>query len=74
MSSISSKIGKRGRIKNGKYEGHTIRIDDDSAKSGGYVIRSWPDDTSPGFDDWVESMEALEQFFKESGWDIEWLE
>jgi hypothetical protein len=71
--SLISKIGKKGRIKNGKYTGFFVRIEDDSQNTGGYLILIWLD-ANVGYDYWVENLADLEQFMSEAGWDIEWLE
>ncbi|HLJ29058.1 MAG TPA: hypothetical protein VKY85_20275 [Candidatus Angelobacter sp.] len=72
--SLISKIGKKGRIKNGKYAGFFVRIEDDSQNTGGYLILIWQDVPSEGYDNWVENSADLEQFMCEAGWDIEWLD
>jgi hypothetical protein len=71
---LISIIGKKGRIRNGKYAGFFVRIDDDSQNTGGYLILTWQDAPSLGYDNWVENLADLEQFMNEAGWDIEWLE
>jgi hypothetical protein len=72
--SIADKIGKKGRIKTGKYAGFFVRIDDDSQNTGGYLILIWKDSPREGYDNWVENATDLEPFLLEAGWDIEWLE
>lgn len=72
--SIANKIGKKGRLRNGKHAGFFVRIKDDSQNTGGYLILCWKDAPLEGYDDWVENLVDLEQFLRESGWDIEWLE
>jgi hypothetical protein len=67
-------VGKVGRIKSGEYAGFSVRIDDDSRNTGGYLILLWKDATSTGYDDWVKDLTDLDAFFRESGWDMEWLE
>jgi hypothetical protein len=47
--SLISKIGKKGRIRNGKYAGFFVRIDDDSQNTGGYLILTWQDVPSVGY-------------------------
>jgi hypothetical protein len=69
---IESNIGKDGRIVSGEYAGYEVRIVDDSKATGGYLILTWKDDPKTGFDNWVETVDDLEQFFRESGWIIEW--
>ena len=72
--SLISKIGKKGRIRNGKYAGFFVRIEDDSQNTGGYLILRWQDVPSVGYDHWVENLADLEQYMNEAGWDIEWLQ
>jgi hypothetical protein len=72
--SVTDKISKKGRIKTGEYAGFFVRIQDDSQTTGGYLILTWKESPSVGYDNWVEKLTDLEQFLLESGWDIEWLE
>ena len=71
---MQSKIGKRGRITAGENAGFFVRVEDDSANTGGYLILCWRDGTDEGFDNWVEKLTDLDEFFMESGWNVEWLE
>jgi len=71
---VTDKIGKKGRIKTGVYAGFFVRIQDDSQNTGGYLILTWKDTPSVGYDNWVENLTDLDQFLHETGWDIEWLE
>ncbi|HLJ88954.1 MAG TPA: hypothetical protein VKZ53_19195 [Candidatus Angelobacter sp.] len=71
---VTDKVGKKGRIKTGKYAGFFVRIEDDSENTGGYLILTWQGASSMGYDNWVENLPDLDQFFHDSGWDIEWLE
>jgi hypothetical protein len=73
-NSIAEKIGKSGRIRTGKYAGFSVRIQDDASNTGGYLILIQNDASPEGYDDWVENLTDLEGFFRESGWDLEWLE
>jgi hypothetical protein len=74
--SLVAKIGKKGRIRSGdgEHTGFFIRIKDDAQNAGGYLILLWEDTSPTGYDYWVETTKDLDQFFGESGWDIEWLE
>ena len=49
---------------------------DDSAASGGFQIYTYADDErSPEvFDAWVESFADVESYFRESGWNVDWLD
>ena len=72
--SLTSRIGKKGLIKNGRDAGFFVRIEDDSQNTGGFLILIWKEHPREGYDYWVESLANLEQFMNESGWEIEWLE
>ncbi|CAI3949295.1 unnamed protein product [Commensalibacter communis] len=67
-------IHTTGRVLNGEDKGAFIKIivnEDDS-----FSILLTPDPTNPriGFDDWVQDRYALIEYFKETGWIIEWLD
>jgi hypothetical protein len=67
-------INKKGRIIKGDLSGQYVLIQDDAENTGGYLILTATDiDFQHGHDDWVEDMEALERYFKEAQWQIEWL-
>ena len=72
--SLINKIGKKGRVRKGKHAGFFVRIDDDSQNTGGYLILTWHEAPAIGYDNWVENLVDLEQFFHEADWDVEWLE
>ena len=58
----------------GDDAGSFVKIQDDSENTGGYLILlSDRDDFSSGSDDWVEDSKALEQYFEESEWEVNWL-
>jgi hypothetical protein len=70
-------IEVEGVITNSQHIGHTIKVVDDRESSGGFLIFEWwPGSNGPNqnnaFDSWVENEVALEEFFLESGWVIEW--
>lgn len=71
--SVTDKIGKKGRIKNGLHAGFFVRIQDDLQNTGGYLVLIWRETPSAGYDNWTENLTDLDQFFRESGWEIEWL-
>jgi hypothetical protein len=43
---------------------------------GYFVLQSWDGPTGPGrlgvFDDWVETREELEEYFRGAGWQVRW--
>jgi len=71
-------IETEGRITNSKHASHRVLVKDDSENSGGFLIFEWwegadgPNDNS-AFDSWVASAVELEEFFRESEWQVEWL-
>jgi hypothetical protein len=73
---MNIKIGKKGLIKSGDYEGWHVTIQDDAENSGGYlVLIQSPDKSNPiGYDDWVENKEYLNKYIRDSNWTIDWLE
>jgi hypothetical protein len=72
--SVTDKIGKKGRIKNGTHAGFFVRIQDDLQNTGGYLVLIWRETPSVGYDNWVKNLTDLDPFLCESGWNIEWLE
>lgn len=69
---IHKMLGVPGTIVGGDYEGWHVRVDDDSANTGGYLILVWSEISSPAFDDWVESLDALNRYFEERNWLVSW--
>jgi len=67
-------IGKTGTILTGEYRGFTIRIDDDRSNTGGILILIFKPGSNHGFDSWVETEKAIEQYLYESEWKIDWNE
>lgn len=65
-------VGKEGVITGGEYDGFSIRIDDDRANTGGFLILVWKEGSNEGFDNWVEAEKDIEQFLYESEWVIDW--
>ena len=70
-------IGIEGRILNSDHSLHVVLVHDDNSNSEGLLILElWTDSDGPNprgaFDSWVESIPALEPFFKESGWAVRW--
>ena len=69
--------GAIGAIQNSTKPGHMVRVDDDSANSGGFLILEWWEgSTGPNgngaFDSWVDNELAMSKFLQETGWCIVW--
>lgn len=67
-------VARTGKILAGDEAGWFIKVIDDKADSGGFLIltSATPTFTSV-FDNWVDSHDALVGYFLEAGWKIEWL-
>lgn len=66
-----------GNILNSGKVAHRVRVTDDADDTGGFFICEWWDDSGGpnehrDFDSWVETRDDLQQFFTESGWQVEW--
>lgn len=67
------KLGEVGKIVAGQELGRYIKVVDDAASTGGFLIlTAAAPDMQDGFDSWVESKEMLQRFFEEAGWIVEW--
>jgi len=70
-------VGVVGSVLNGRHPDMKVEVIDDTNVTGGFLIfQWWPDSGGPNshgaFDDWVESREALERYWQESGWLVRW--
>lgn len=67
-------LGTVGKIVKGEEVGRYIKVMDDTATSGGFLILTANDPGMKeyGFDNWVESTEMLQRFFEEAGWVVDW--
>lgn len=73
---MNTRVNNIGLIKTGYKKGWYIKVQDDSESTGGHLILVSRDInfvSADGFDGWVESIDDVELYFKESNWDIEWL-
>lgn len=66
-----------GRVLNASHPDHFVRVVDDHGNTGGFLVyERWKGSDGPNeegaFDSWVESEKALERFFTESKWLVEW--
>lgn len=67
-------IGRKGFIRNEGVLEPYILIQDDRENTGGYYVYKYASsDMVNGFDDWVLEGE-LEDYFRDSGWQVDWLE
>jgi len=68
------RIDQIGKIIAGDQIGSYVKVVDDAANTGGYLIlTASASDMRNGFDNWVETKDELSRYFIESGWAIEWL-
>ncbi len=70
-------FGKLGKILEGDDAGFFIKIEHDTTNTGGYYIYQSKDKDFKGpdsFDAWVETIENLHGFIKESNWKIKWFD
>ncbi|MCA1440627.1 hypothetical protein I6F07_10420 [Ensifer sp. IC4062] len=71
MSSVP--IGVIGKIVAGVELGRYVKVVDDAESTGGFLILTADDaEFQKGFDNWVEDAAALQRYFREAGWLIEW--
>ena len=69
------KVGEIGKIVAGEELGSYIKVIDDGANTGGFLIlTAEAPDMTDGFDSWVENKEMLQRFFEEAGWTVEWFQ
>lgn len=68
------RINQIGRIIAGVDIGRYVKVENDSASMGGFlVITSATLNFNGCFDDWVQDLEALERYVRESRWSVQWL-
>jgi len=66
-------FGIVGKIVAGDDAGWYVKVVDDTANTGGFlVLTSDRPDMTTGFDNWVETKEAVGSFFAESNWEVDW--
>lgn len=64
-----------GEILAGVDAGRFVEIADDRATSGGFLVLVYSnaDRSGEGFDSWVESLDDVDAYFEENGWDVRWI-
>ncbi|NML35511.1 hypothetical protein [Paraburkholderia antibiotica] len=66
-------FGVVGRIIAGDDASSYVKVVDDAENTGGFLIlTSNRPDMITGFDNWVETKEAVGSFFAESNWEVDW--
>ncbi|MGF1768902.1 hypothetical protein L4D06_16150 [Enterovibrio makurazakiensis] len=68
-------IDRVGKVIEGDDVGTEIQVTQATDGTGAYYILMSDDFSNPEtdkFDSWVESLEDVEEYFKESNWVIEW--
>jgi hypothetical protein len=66
-------IGRVGTIRNGDLNGHFVKIEPSGEEAFLIYTSGNRDFTSEVYDNWVEE-KNLQQYFKETGWVIDWIE
>jgi hypothetical protein len=66
------KINVRGKITRGRWAGQFMTVEDDTERTGGYLIIVEPDTSGGnGGDMWV-AKDKLPKVFEEADWEVEW--
>ena len=73
------KVGVKGKVlQSKKHKGWYIMVDPTGSKSDPYYIYYSTDfdfeSSGEGYDDWVQDYEAVEEYFKFTNLEVEWLE
>jgi len=67
------KVGRVGKIIAGQEVGRYVKVIDDGAATGGFlIVTAIAPDMKDGFDSWVEDGDTLRRFFEEGEWVVEW--
>jgi hypothetical protein len=74
---MSIPVNIEGKLRNSKYSDHRVIVRSDADATGGFLIYEWwTGSTGPNehaaFDSWVEDETELEEYFAESGWQVDW--
>jgi hypothetical protein len=68
-------VGKKGRIIKGMSPDQFVFVEADPRNNGGFrILIAINSDLTLWFDNYVKDWEALERFWQEVDWEVEWLE
>jgi hypothetical protein len=56
----------------GERFGWSVKVEDDSQNTSGFLILEWRNNPREAFDSWVENREGVDRFFQECGWEVDW--
>jgi hypothetical protein len=71
---MNLKINTVGLIVSGEESGSYVKIIEDFDSTSGFLIlTSKYRDMSDGYDNWAENIDRVQDYVKESGWDIQWI-
>ena len=70
-------IETTGIILAGDEKGFYVRVQDDTENTGGFLILTWrklltESNGKEAYDDWVENIASVENYFRQSKWLVEW--
>ncbi|WP_234637085.1 hypothetical protein [Delftia tsuruhatensis] len=72
---MNIKINTVGLILSGEESGNYVKIIEDFDNTSGFLIlTSKYENMSDGYDNWVENIDRVRDYVKESGWEIRWIE
>ncbi len=66
---------KTGLIIKGDNTGWYVKLEDDTENTGGFYIYQFKENnenSTEGFDNWMETKEDVIGYFEESNWEIKW--
>jgi len=74
---MSIPVNIEGKLRDSAHGDHRVIVRSDADATGGFLIYEWwtgsagPNEHA-AFDAWVEDEIALEAYFAEAGWQIDW--
>ena len=74
---MSIPVGRDGRVLNGNHSEMKVRVEEDPQSTSGYLIFRWWQGSgglgpNSAYEDRVESTKLLEEYFKKTGWVVDW--